>query len=339
MSRVCDEDADGGAWVGDGHLLGTDHLRASAKHAASLRARSAAQISEVAVEAICEVAVEAICEVDVEAAKETAAEEAAKAAAVEACHAEGKGAKGVRELRDERDERDGKDGRSCGEGSGNGSGNRDGDGDGDDGADESGNGDDGSGDWRSRARRVLLGDDAFVSDGSGLVWLDAERHAALLPLASLAECGHAACACTRSLYPGEIASPSHLARVSLESRSPLARRSLASPTNLLIAPLASLSRLPHISLASPSHLSRASPDVRRRFREEVVRRALAGRADGTLPADGYLSYASLGSGLLLGDLDVICGLQQAGFTLMNAAFIDVDYREHCHGALSEVAEF
>jgi len=113
------------------------------------------------------------------------------------------------------------------------------------------------------------------------VWLDAERHAALLPLASLAECGHAACACTRSLYP----------------------------------------------------------DVRRRFREEVVRRALAGRADGTLPADGYLSYASLGSGLLLGDLDVICGLQQAGFTLMNAAFIDVDYREHCHGALSEVAEF
>ena len=81
------------------------------------------------------------------------------------------------------------------------------------------------------------------------------------------------------------------------------------------------------------------PGVRKRFREEVVRRASAARQVGSLPASGHISYVSFGSGLLLGDLDVICGLQQAGFTIVAAAFIDIDYRENGHAALAELDEY
>ena len=51
-------------------------------------------------------------------------------------------------------------------------------------------------DWRDRARSCVLSDAPFVCD-SGLVWLDAGRHAPLAPLASLAGCGKTGCACTR----------------------------------------------------------------------------------------------------------------------------------------------
>lgn len=69
----------------------------------------------------------------------------------------------------------------------------------------------------------------------------------------------------------------------------------------------------------------------------------------------HLSYVSIGSGLLLGDLDVIMGLQAAGFTISTAAFIDIDYgsgeqhppgashrREEerpCHHAIAAVASY
>ena len=121
-------------------------------------------------------------------------------------------------------------------------------------------------DWRDRARSCVLSDAPFVCD-SGLVWLDAGRHAPLAPLASLAECGKTGCACTRLLFP----------------------------------------------------------EVRTGFRREVVRRAVEGRASGRLPADGRIVYASIGAGLLLSDFDLICGLQQAGFTLTSVALIDPEY--------------
>ena len=111
----------------------------------------------------------------------------------------------------------------------------------------------------------MLSDAPFVCD-SGLVWLDAGRHA-LAPLASLAECGKTGCACTRLLFP----------------------------------------------------------EVRTGFRREVVRRAVEGRASGRLPADGRIVYASIGAGLPLSDFDLICGLQQAGFTLTSVALIDPEY--------------
>ena len=135
-------------------------------------------------------------------------------------------------------------------------------------------------DWRILARRAVLTGRPFVED-DGLVWLSVDRchEADLMPLASLAECGHSECACTRSRFPW----------------------------------------------------------VRRRFREEVTRRAVAARASGTLSSS--ISYVGLGSGLLLGDLDVIMALQDEGFTIANATFVDSDYREHCHGALAEMADY
>ena len=137
--------------------------------------------------------------------------------------------------------------------------------------------------WRSCVRHcILCADEPFVEDGD-LVWLAVSecREVDLMPLASLAECGHADCACNRSRHP----------------------------------------------------------EVRRRFRQEVVRKAVDARARGDLPADGRISYCSVGSGLLLGDFDVILGLQDAGFEIVLAAFIDSDYAENCHGALREVADF
>jgi hypothetical protein len=137
-------------------------------------------------------------------------------------------------------------------------------------------------DWRKRARDCVLHEAPFVSE-DGLVCLDVDSHEMLKPLASLAECGRTACACTRSLYP----------------------------------------------------------TVRKHFREAVVRRVLAAREAGTLPGDGKLSYTSLGSGMLLGDFDVICGLQEAGFTIETATFIDVDYmqNENCRAALAELTDY
>lgn len=143
-------------------------------------------------------------------------------------------------------------------------------------------------DWRSAIRRCVLceSDAPFVLEND-LVWLDVARmrddHGVdLMPLASLAECGHMNCACTRS---------------------------------------------PHNSW------------VRRRFREEVVRRCLDAfsREDGG--AGRELCYVSFGAGLLLGDLDVICGLQAAGFTVVTAVMVDTDYRDNCHEALQEFANF
>ena len=138
-------------------------------------------------------------------------------------------------------------------------------------------------DWRERARKCVLSGRPFLAD-DGLVWLAVTECAAeadLMPLASLAECGHSDCACTRSLYPW----------------------------------------------------------VRQRFREEVVQRATDAQAAGSLPANGRINYVSVGSGLLLGDLDVIMGLQDTGFKIEHATFIDSDYRENCHGALAEVAQY
>lgn len=132
------------------------------------------------------------------------------------------------------------------------------------------------GGWREHARECVLHDEqAFIVE-DGLTWLAAAQHDELLPLASMAECGHAECACTRFVHPR----------------------------------------------------------VRRRFREEVVRRAHAARDRGAVPSQ--LRYIGVGSGLLLGDLDVLMGLQAAGFTIEMAIFIDTDYLEHCHGALREM---
>ena len=103
-----------------------------------------------------------------------------------------------------------------------------------------------------------------------------------------------------------------------------------------LLPLASLAECGRSNCACTRSLH---PHVRRRFREEVVKRAVAAQAEGHLPADGRLVYVSLGSGLLLGDLDVICGLQLAGFSVLSATFIDTDYRDNCDGALTEVDEF
>ena len=64
------------------------------------------------------------------------------------------------------------------------------------------------------------------------------------------------------------------------------------------------------------------PSVRTRFREEVVRRAAAARAAGALPVTGRLSYVSFGAGHLLADLDLVCGLEEQGFTVEAAALID-----------------
>ena len=58
---------------------------------------------------------------------------------------------------------------------------------------------------------------------------------------------------------------------------------------------------------------------------------------GLLPRS--ITYASLGSGLLLGDLEVIMALQEAGFTIESAAFVDTDYETNCRGALAEVANY
>lgn len=138
--------------------------------------------------------------------------------------------------------------------------------------------------WRTRVRAFVLDDTsrAFVED-RGLTFLAvtqaAASHVDLMPLASIAECGHSDCACTRSRHPW----------------------------------------------------------VRRRFREEVVRQAVAARDAGQLPE--IISYASIGSGLLLGDFDVLLGLQVAGFIIEHACFVDSDYAENCREALSEVASF
>jgi hypothetical protein len=134
------------------------------------------------------------------------------------------------------------------------------------------------GEWRSQARRLTLDGTHFCVDGD-LCWLDAQRCDALLPLASLAECGHASCACSRVQFPS----------------------------------------------------------TRKRFREELVRRVAAAVELQALPSN--IVYVGLGSGLLLGDLDVMMGLQEAGVTIEEAAFIDTDYREHCHSALAEVASY
>lgn len=137
--------------------------------------------------------------------------------------------------------------------------------------------------WRHEARRRILEGDVFYSDDKGLLWLDVERchDVDLLPLASLAECGHKECACTRSLNPW----------------------------------------------------------IRHQFREELVDRALAAQRSGSISADGRINYVGVGSGLLLGDLDVIAGLQEAGFAIAHATFIDPDYRTNCQGALAEMASY
>lgn len=56
--------------------------------------------------------------------------------------------------------------------------------------------------WRSRARRQVLSGESFFEE-DGLVWLrtSAQADDDLAGFAALAECGHASCACTRSLYP------------------------------------------------------------------------------------------------------------------------------------------
>ena len=137
--------------------------------------------------------------------------------------------------------------------------------------------------WRREVRRCILEGQCFFPDDAGLLWLDVERcHAVdLLPLASLAECGHRECACTRTLHPW----------------------------------------------------------VRHRFREALVERALAAQRSGDIPSDGRIHYVGVGSGLLLGDLDVIAGLQEAGFVIAHASFIDPDYATSCQGALAEMASY
>jgi hypothetical protein len=135
-------------------------------------------------------------------------------------------------------------------------------------------------DWQALARRAVLSGQAFIEDG-GLVWLRESvtlggETIDLSRLASLAECGHCSCACTRR--------------------------------------------------------------VRAIFGEQVVRRVSAAHQRGELP--GSLSYISIGSGLLLGDMDVIMRLQEAGFEIASATFIDSDYDgDACHGALAAMAEY
>eukprot|EP00322_Chrysochromulina_rotalis_P015150 CAMPEP_0115871032 /NCGR_PEP_ID=MMETSP0287-20121206/22649_1 /TAXON_ID=412157 /ORGANISM="Chrysochromulina rotalis, Strain UIO044" /LENGTH=226 /DNA_ID=CAMNT_0003325805 /DNA_START=66 /DNA_END=746 /DNA_ORIENTATION=- len=67
--------------------------------------------------------------------------------------------------------------------------------------------------------------------------------------------------------------------------------------------------------------------------------ALQGGARSRGDIDWTIFFVGLGSGLLLGDLDVLMGLQQAGFTIAAATFVDLDYRENCQGALAEVAGY
>lgn len=81
------------------------------------------------------------------------------------------------------------------------------------------------------------------------------------------------------------------------------------------------------------------PWVRSHFRDEVMRRAVLAWQCRALPASGVISYTSIGSGLLLGDLDVLAGLQRAGFQIGSAAFVDNDYSNACQGALSEMARY
>ena len=139
--------------------------------------------------------------------------------------------------------------------------------------------------WRDQARRCVLSGRAFTQVSTELTFLAVEEFAHevdLMPLASLAECGHTECFCTRSTYPW----------------------------------------------------------VRRRFREEVVSRAVEARARREQPfANGRLTYVGLGSGLLLGDLDVLMGLQAAGFVIEHATFVDTDYDRNCHDALAQMASY
>ena len=81
------------------------------------------------------------------------------------------------------------------------------------------------------------------------------------------------------------------------------------------------------------------PWVRRRFRDGVTRRALMAVEQREWPADGRIHYVSFGSGLLLGDLDLIVALQEAGLTIASATFVDIDYADACEGALQEMASY
>ncbi len=103
-----------------------------------------------------------------------------------------------------------------------------------------------------------------------------------------------------------------------------------------LAPLASLAECGKTGCACTRTLY---PRVRTRFREEVVRRAVAARAAGALPATGRLSYVSLGAGHLLADLDLVCGLEEQGFTVEAAALIDTAYPEQSARALAEFAAY
>lgn len=107
--------------------------------------------------------------------------------------------------------------------------------------------------------------------------------------------------------------------------------------NPSLAPLASLAECGRTGCAC---LRTLYPAVRTRFRQEVVRFASAAREAGSLPSDGIVTYASFGSGVLLGDLDVLCGLQEAGFTIDDAAFVDLEYGNNGHAqAIAELGEY
>jgi hypothetical protein len=103
-----------------------------------------------------------------------------------------------------------------------------------------------------------------------------------------------------------------------------------------LAPFASLAECGRTGCACTRTLY---PSVRKRFREEIVRRASEARESGAFPAEAQISYVSFGSGLLLGDLDVICGLQEAGFSIESASFVDTDYRENGQEALAEMTDY
>ena len=118
--------------------------------------------------------------------------------------------------------------------------------------------------WCEKVRACVLGESQPWVCDSGMVWLDTRANTALVPLASLAECGKTGCYCVRTIFPS----------------------------------------------------------VRKRFREEVARVMSA-----AMKPSSSISYVSLGSGQLLGDLDVLCALQSVGFTISSVALIDSIYTD------------
>ena len=107
-------------------------------------------------------------------------------------------------------------------------------------------------DWRSRARRAVLRGEAFFEE-AGLVWLSpsTDDGVDLSCFASLAECGHTACACTRSLFPavrksfqGEVARRALAAHKRMDIPNSIHYVSIGS--GLLLGDLCVLMQLQHI---------------------------------------------------------------------------------------------